>query len=214
MVIAIDGPGGVGKSSVARTVAERLGAGHLDTGAYYRAATLAVLEAGVDPGEAGAVIGVVGGATIGYEAGNVTLGDRDVTDAIRTDPVTAAVSAVSAIPEVRRLIVAAQRRWVEQHGEPAVVEGRDIGTVVFPDATLKVYLTADARTRAERRAGDAEAGDVDIDELTRRLVERDRADSSRATSPLRPADDAVVVDTTVLTEEQVVTVVLGLAGAL
>jgi len=214
VVIAIDGPGGVGKSSVARTVAERLGAGHLDTGAYYRAATLAVLEAGVDPGEAGAVIGVVGGATIGYEAGNVTLGDRDVTDAIRTDPVTAAVSAVSAIPEVRRLIVAAQRRWVEQHGEPAVVEGRDIGTVVFPDATLKVYLTADARTRAERRAGDAEAGDVDIDELTRRLVERDRADSSRATSPLRPADDAVVVDTTVLTEEQVVTVVLGLAGAL
>jgi cytidylate kinase len=214
VVIAIDGPGGVGKSTVARAVAERLGAAHLDTGAYYRAATLAVLRAGVDPSEPAAVAPVVADARIGYEAGRVALDERDVTDDVRSDEVTATVSTVSAIADVRTAIVAAQRRWVSEHGEPAVVEGRDIGTVVFPDAALKVYLTADARTRAQRRAGDAEAEGIDIEELTRRLIERDRADSSRATSPLRPADDAVIVDTTVLTVEQVVTVVLGLAGAL
>lgn len=212
MVIAIDGPGGVGKSTVARAVALHLGASHLDTGAYYRAATLAVLAAGVDPADAEAVHGVVASAVIGYEEGAVTLDGRDVTEEVRSDDVTAAVSTVSAVPEVRTLIVAAQRAWVAEHGEPAVIEGRDIGTVVFPDAALKVYLTADARTRAERRAGDAEAGGIDIDELTRRLEERDRADSSRETSPLRPAADAVIVDTTVLTVEQVVNVVLGLAG--
>lgn len=214
MVIAIDGPGGVGKSTVSRRVAQLLGAAHLDTGAFYRAATLAVLEAGKDPTDHGAVQDVVARIDIGYDHGTVTLDGRDVTDLVRGDDVTGAVSAVSAIPEVRTLIVEAQRRWVAEHGEPAVVEGRDIGTVVFPDAALKVFLTADARTRAERRAGDAEADGVDIDELTRRLKERDRADSSRAASPLRPADDAVIVDTTMLTVEQVVTVVLGLAGAL
>jgi cytidylate kinase len=212
VVIAIDGPGGVGKTTVARALADHLGARHLDTGAYYRAATLAVLESGADPADADAVVAVVREARIGYERGTVTLGGRDVTDDVRSDAVTSAVSTVSAIPELRTLIVAAQRRWVTEHDEPAVVEGRDIGTVVFPDADLKVYLTADARTRAERRAGDAESAGIDVDDLTRRLVERDRADSSRSASPLRPADDAVIVDTTVLTEDQVVTLVLGLAG--
>lgn len=214
MVIAIDGPGGVGKSTVARATAERLGAGHLDTGAYYRAATLAVLEAGVDPADDARVVEVVRQITIGYDGGVVALDGRDVTDAIRSDEVTGAVSAVSAIPEVRTVVVAAQRRWVEEHGEPVVVEGRDIGTVVFPDAALKVFLTADVHTRAGRRAGDIAAEGVDVDELTRRLVERDRADSCRTNSPLRPAADAVIVDTTVLSAEQVVTIVLGLAGAL
>jgi cytidylate kinase len=213
VVVAIDGPGGVGKSTVARAVAERLGAAHLDTGAYYRAATLAVLDADVDPTEPDPVVRVVSAIEIGYADGDVSLDGRDVTDAIRTDRVTAAVSTVAASPAVRTLIVEAQRLWVARNGEPVVVEGRDIGTVVFPDAALKVYLTADARTRAERRAGDAEAEGVDIDELTRRLEARDRADSSRAASPLRPAPDAVIVDTTVLSVDQVVTVVLGLAGA-
>lgn len=210
MVVAIDGPGGVGKSTVAGVVASRLGAPHLDTGAFYRAATLAVVRAGADPGDPSQVVPIVSGAEIGYESGTVTLDDEDVTSAVREPEVTAAVSAVSAIPGVREMMVQKQRAWVEGHGGSAVVEGRDIGTVVFPDAALKAYLTADARVRAERRAGDPEAGEIDVDTLTRRLEDRDRADSSREASPLHPADDAVTIDTTTLTADQVATIIVGL----
>jgi cytidylate kinase len=213
-VVAIDGPGGVGKTTTARAVAEATGRSHLDTGAMYRAATLAVLQAGVDPGDAIGVIGVVAASDIGYEDGSTLLDGTDVSDDIRGENVDAAVSAVSAIPEVRSRLVAAQRAWVGRHG-PSVVEGRDIGTVVFPATPYKVFLTAAADTRAARRAADAEASpgkDVAAD-----LARRDRLDSSRAASPLRQAEDAMVIDTTHLTPEEVVSLVLeavsdGVAG--
>jgi cytidylate kinase len=148
-VVAIDGPAGSGKSTVARLVAEALGLPALDTGAMYRALTWAVLDAGVDPADAAAVIGVA--ERLDLDIGPpVRVGGRDVNDAIRTADVSAAVSVVAAVPEVRVRLVAAQREWIEVHGG-GVVEGRDIGTVVAPDALLKVYLVASEEERARRR---------------------------------------------------------------
>ena len=213
--ITLDGPSGTGKSSVARAVAARLGAAYLDTGAMYRAATVAVLDAGVDPADAAAVARVVAAATIevGTEAGAevVRVDGVDVARRIRSAEVTRAVSPVSAVPEVRRQLVAQQRALVAE-ADAVVVEGRDIGTVVLPAATLKIYLTAAPEVRAQRRAGQLGVTDpAEIAALAEDLRRRDEYDSSRADSPLRPAADAVIVDSTDLDREGVIERVLELA---
>jgi len=213
VVVAIDGPSGVGKSTVARAVAAALGIPHLDTGAYYRLATLVSLEAGVHPGDGPGILGALRGIRVDFAAGGgMLLGGVDVADRIRGPEVTAAVSQVSAHAPVRRAIVALQRAWVADHGGDAVVEGRDIGTVVFPEAPVKVYLTASVEVRADRRAGDPEAAGLTRDELIAQMTRRDHLDSSRAASPLRPAADAVVIDTSHLTVAEVVGRVLALVG--
>jgi cytidylate kinase len=214
--ITLDGPSGTGKSSVARAVAARLGAAYLDTGAMYRAATVAVLDAGIDPDDADAVGRVVAGASIevGTTAGIelVQVDGVDVAARIRGAEVTRHVSAVSAVPAVRRQLVDQQRDLVAA-ADAVVVEGRDIGTVVLPDATLKVYLTAAPEVRAERRADQLGLRTADeIAALAADLRRRDEYDSSRADSPLRPAADAVVVDSTELSREAVVDRVVELAA--
>ena len=213
MVVAIDGPSGAGKSTVARAVAAALGVPHLDTGAYYRMATLVCLEAGVEPGNGAGALRALDHIDVDFTPdGHPTLAGKDVADRLRAPDVTAAVSIVSAHPEVRAAVVAMQRRWVVERGGDAVVEGRDIGTVVFPDARVKVYLTADVRLRARRRAGDAEAAGASLEELVVQMERRDHLDSSRTTSPLRPADDAVRIDTSGLGVAEVVARILDLVG--
>jgi CMP/dCMP kinase len=214
--ITLDGPSGTGKSSVARAVAARLGAAYLDTGAMYRAATVAVLDAGVDPADAEAVAAVVAAARIevGTTAGEelVQVDGVDVAVRIRSAEVTRAVSPVSAVPAVRRQLVDQQRALVAAAGA-VVVEGRDIGTVVLPDATLKIYLTAAPEVRAERRAMQLGLREPEeIAALAADLRRRDEHDSSRADSPLRPAADAIIVDSTDLDREAVVARVCELAG--
>jgi CMP/dCMP kinase len=215
--VTLDGPSGTGKSSVARAVATRLGAAYLDTGAMYRAATVAVLDAGIDPEDADAVARLVATTTIevGTAAGTkvVTVDGADVATRIRGAEVTRAVSAVSAVPAVRRQLVDQQRALVAGT-DAVVVEGRDIGTVVLPDATVKIYLTAAPEARAERRA--LQLGITDpagVAELAADLRRRDEYDSSRADSPLRPAADAVIVDSTDLEQDQTVARVVELACA-
>ncbi|MDQ3761726.1 MAG: (d)CMP kinase [Actinomycetota bacterium] len=202
-VVAVDGPAGTGKSTVARRLAASLGARYLDTGAMYRAAALGVLRGGVDPTEPTAVYEVVARQHI--EVGTdpdtpcVLLDGEDVTAEIRGPAVTTAVSPVSAVSQVRDLLVAQQRRIISDAtacGGGIVVEGRDIGTVVVPDAPLKVFLTATAAQRAARRA--AQDGVDDVEEVHRAVECRDRFDSGRAASPMRAAEDAVELDTTTL----------------
>jgi cytidylate kinase len=206
-VVALDGPSGTGKSTVARRLAGLLGASYLDTGAMYRAVTLAVLRAGVDPADEASVISIT--EAIDLRVGTdpsrprVRIDGEDVAKEIRGKPVTLAVSAVSAIPGVRALLVARQQAIIEQElvaPGGIVVEGRDIGTVVAPDAGLKVFLTASSEARARRRARqDAADGRKSTLDATRADVDRrDGLDSSRAASPLRAADDAVRLDTTEL----------------
>lgn len=203
-VVAIDGPAGSGKSTVARAVAAALGLEVLDTGAMYRAVTLAVLAAGADPADPEACAAAARSVRIDLGA-RVVLDGRDVTEAIRGPEVTAAVSAVSAHPAVREVLVGHQRAWAEAHGG-AVVEGRDIGTVVFPQATLKVFLTASDEERARRRARDEAAADrtADVAAVQADLARRDRLDAGRAVSPLVAAPDAVPVDSTDRTIDDVV----------
>jgi cytidylate kinase len=213
--ITLDGPSGTGKSSVARDVARRLGATYLDTGAMYRAATVAVLDAGVSLDDKVAVARAVSQAAIrvGTNARRelVTVDGADVRERIRGAEVTRAVSPVSAVPAVRRLLVARQRELVGE-AESVVVEGRDIGTVVLPDATLKIYLTAAPEVRAQRRAGQLGVTDPEkIAALAADLRRRDEYDSRREDSPLRPAADAVVVDSTDLDRKAVVDKVVELA---
>lgn len=203
-VIAIDGPAGAGKSTVGRAIAARLDVGYLDTGAMYRAVTFAVLRRAVDPNDLAAVedvamtmdldIADVDGAT------RVVVDGHDATVDIRGREVTESVSAVAANSAVRAELVSRQRQWVLDHGG-GVVEGRDIGSVVFPEADLKLYVTASPRVRAERRV--AEIGG-DVDEVEASIIERDRKDSSRADSPLVEASGATVIDTSGLSIEAVV----------
>jgi CMP/dCMP kinase len=214
--ITLDGPSGTGKSSVARAVAARLGAAYLDTGAMYRAATVAVLDAGVGLDDKVAVARAVNDAKIevGTDAGTelVQVDGVDVAERIRGAEVTRAVSPVSAVPAVRRRLVAQQRELVTA-ADAVVVEGRDIGTVVLPDATLKVYLTAAPEVRAQRRAAQLGVTDPDkIAALAHDLRRRDDHDSKRADSPLRPAADAIVVDSTDLDKEGVVDRIVELAA--
>lgn len=217
-VIAIDGPAGTGKSTVSKRLADRVGAHYLDTGAMYRAATLAVLDAGVDPGDVSGVAAVVSGADIELRPADdggsrVYLDGVDVSGPIRGDEVTAAVSAVSAVPEVRTKMVALQRRHAEN--DFVVVEGRDIGTVVFPDAQVKIFLTASPEARAQRRhlQNRAAGRDSVLEAVLESVNRRDHLDSTRTVSPLRPAADATIVDTSDLTLDQVLDELVGLVHA-
>ena len=212
-VVAIDGPSGAGKSTVARQVAAALGLEVLDTGAMYRAVTLAVLEAGVDPVDGEACATVAAQARIEQRGEETLLDGRDVSVEIRSPAVNAAVSTVSAHPAVRRVLVDHQRAWVAAHGG-GVVEGRDIGSVVFPDAVVKVFLTASAEERARRRRDevDPEAA-VSVEAVREDLGRRDHLDSTRATSPLVAADDAIAIDTTGRPVGDVVDEIVGLVRA-
>ncbi|MGB6070738.1 MAG: (d)CMP kinase [Rhodococcus sp. (in: high G+C Gram-positive bacteria)] len=203
LVVAMDGPSGTGKSSVSRRLASALEASYLDTGAMYRVATVWVLRSGVEPTDADAVAKAV--AALPLEIGKdplaetVLLDGEDVSGEIRGDAVTKAVSAVSAVPAVRELLVQIQRDLASSSTR-IVVEGRDIGTVVLPDADVKVFLTASPEARAERRnKQNIEQGRVDdYESVLADVQRRDHADSTRAVSPLRPAEDSVIVDTSEL----------------
>jgi cytidylate kinase len=218
LVIAIDGPAASGKSTTARLVAERLKYLHIDTGAMYRALTFKVIERGIDPDDTETVKQLAEQTEIKLsrdEWGNrVWLDGRDVTDQIRSPQVTSLVSKISSIPEVRALMVRQQRRMAEQGG--VVLEGRDIGTVVLPEADLKIFMTANVRERAARRQKElANAGvKVDIESLEREIESRDQQDSMRKASPLRKAPDAIELDTSNLSIEQQVDFIVQRAEAL
>jgi cytidylate kinase len=205
-VVALDGPSGTGKSTVAKALAVELGLRYLNTGAMYRAVAWAVLRAAIDPADAARVGGLAGRMRIDISTDphdqRVAVDGEPVEEEIRSSVVTVAVSPVSATPEVRRLLVAQQRELIGAGG--IVVEGRDIGTVVAPDAPLKVYLTASHDTRAERRARQDGAAPEQVGATSEALRRRDAYDSGRTVAPLRPADDAVHVDTTMLTIYDVV----------
>jgi cytidylate kinase len=208
-VIAIDGPAGAGKSTVGRAVAARLGLEYLDTGAMYRAITFAALRRGIDPADADDVASLANAVEMTLDGSSVVVDGVDATVEIRGREVTAAVSAVAANGRVRSELVRRQRAWVAEHGG-GVVEGRDIGSVVFPDATLKLFVTASPRVRAERRV--AEIGG-DVADVEASIIERDRKDSTRAESPLTEASDAVTVDTTGLSVDEVVARIMELMPA-
>jgi cytidylate kinase len=197
VVVAIDGPAGSGKSTVGRLVAQRLNLEVLDTGAMYRAVALLALRAGIDPGDEEKV------AVLAEDA-DLVLGDRvtskgvDLTDSLRSEEVNATVSVVAAHPSVRAVLVARQREWIDAH-RGGVVEGRDIGSVVVPDATVKVFLTASTEARAGRR----------VEEGPTSIARRDHLDARREVAPLRPADDAHVLDTTDRSVADVVEEILG-----
>jgi cytidylate kinase len=214
VVVAIDGPSGSGKSTVARGVAAALGLRVLDTGAMYRALTSAVLDAGTDLDDADACAALARKIVIAVEDGVTTVDGRDVSAAIRGPEVTRAVSTVAAHPAVREVLVAAQREWVREHAG-GVVEGRDIGTVVLPDATVKVFLTASEDERAQRRQRDEHAADrnVAVADVKADLDRRDAIDSGRAASPLRAAPDAVAIDTTGISVDDVVADIVARARA-
>lgn len=203
-VVAIDGPAGAGKSTVARAVALALGLEVLNTGAMYRAVTLAVLKSGADTKNDEACTNAALKAQIDL-SDKVLLDGEDISEEIRGALVTSEVSTVSAHPGVRGVLVANQRIWASKHGG-AVVEGRDIGTVVFPDALVKVFLTASDEERARRRVLDelAAGRDAKIEDVEADLVRRDAVDSGRSLSPLIPADDAIRLDSTTLTISEVV----------
>jgi cytidylate kinase len=217
VIVAIDGPSGTGKSSTSKAVAAKLGLSYLDTGAQYRAITWWMLSNGVDVNDPCAVANTADKPVLvsGTDpcAPTIAVDGADVSGPIRTQEVTAAVSAVSAVPEVRARLVESQRAAAEAAPGGIVVEGRDIGTTVLPDATLKVFLTASPQVRAARRGGELKAshgGRVDLAATQEALVRRDAADSGRTTSPLAKADDAVEVDTSELTLDQVVECVVTL----
>ena len=192
VTIAIDGPAGSGKSTLSRALAARLGVGRLDTGAMYRSVAWAALRRGIDTADADAVADVA--RTLDLDVGDRVVADgTDITEAIRGPEVSAAVSAVAANPAVRTVMVARQRAWVAEHGG-GVVEGRDIGSVVLPDADLKLYLTASPEVRAARRS----------EEGAEAVARRDRLDSTRTASPLEVPDGARVIDTGALGVDEIV----------
>jgi cytidylate kinase len=203
--VAVDGPSGSGKSTVSRRLALALGTRYLDTGAMYRAVTWAVLRADVDPHDADAVTKIASEVvlTIGCDPSDphIAVNGVNVDGPIREPSVTAAVSAVAAVPGVRQILVAQQREIIARTESGIVVEGRDIGTVVAPNADLKVFLTASAVERARRRSAEQAA---DLDSTAADLARRDRLDSTRATDPLARAPDAVVLDSTQLGIDEVV----------
>lgn len=209
-VIAIDGPAGSGKSTVARALAERLGLQYLDTGAMYRAVTFAVLRRGLDPSDAEKAAMVAERLDLTVGPDGVRVDGVDASIEIRGPEVSRAVSTVAANPAVRKEMVRRQREWVTARGG-GVLEGRDIGTVVFPDAELKVYLTADAAVRAQRRS--KEVADLDYATVAADMARRDELDSARDTSPLTEAPDAFHLDTTGLSVEQILDVITERIGS-
>lgn len=221
MIIAIDGPSGAGKSTVAKAVAKELGFSCLDTGAMYRSIAWRALDAGISLDDAAALSALAGSHEIsfGHEQGDpvprrVFIDGEEVTDEIRTARIDKSVSRVSAIAGVRTALVAQQQR-LGAAGD-YVVEGRDIGTVVFPDAELKVFMTASAEERARRRVRQNEQrgiGSVDFDEVLADIIARDEVDSARETSPLRPADDALMLDSTSLPIDEVIAMICAEARA-
>ena len=214
-MVAIDGPAGTGKSSVSRGLAHELQARYLDTGAMYRIVTLAVLRAGIDPADQAAVEAAAAAVKLSVsfepDEDRSYLDGEDVSTEIRGDRVTQAVSAVSSVPAVRSRLVALQRILAQGSGS-VVVEGRDIGTVVLPDADVKIFLTASPETRARRRNDQNVAAGLpdDYEGVLTDVHRRDHLDSTRAVSPLRAASDAVVVDTSAMTEPEVIAHLLGL----
>ena len=209
LIVTIDGPSGSGKSTVSRAVASMTELPHLDTGAFYRAATLAAIRAGVDLSDGDAVAKVVQGLALDQHDGVMTSNGEDVSDEIRGEIVTGAVSEVSAHPQVRWILVDHERDWVDRHEGRAVVEGRDIGSVVFPDATVKIYLDARAEVRAVRRATQ---DDDDPKDVLADLEARDHKDSTRQTSPLTVPDGALLINTSDLSFDEVVANVVSLVS--
>ena len=203
-VVAIDGPAGAGKSTIAKKLAERLQVPYLDTGAMYRMVTYVALRDGIDLHDEQRILEAAKSATFTMEDNVFVVDGVDVQSIIRETAVTKAVSIVAALSSVRTLLREAQRDWVHVHGG-GVVEGRDIGTVVFPDATLKVYLTASPRVRAERRVAQ-DGGNVD--DIAQQINERDLLDSTRSDSPLTVADDSITLDTSDVPISEVVQMLL------
>jgi cytidylate kinase len=208
-VIAIDGPAGSGKSTVARALAQRLGLDYLDTGAMYRGVTFAVLRRQMDPDEEGPVAELARDLELDVADSKVTVDGVDASLEIRGPEVTSAVSIVAANPGVRAELRRRQREWADDHGG-GVIEGRDIGSVVFPEAELKVYLTAAEDVRAQRRH--REAAELDYEETRALMADRDILDSTRADSPLREAAGATTVDTTDLEVDEIVERIVALLG--
>jgi cytidylate kinase len=208
-VVTIDGPAASGKSTVARRVARSIGATFLDTGAMYRAITFAAMQDAVDLNDESQLVGVMGNHAFEFEAAEdamrVFVDGTDVTDQIRNPELTASVRYIACSPAMRTRLVEMQRQFTRRY-ERVVTEGRDQGTVVFPDADVKFYLVADARERARRRKAelDAQGVEADLEQLCRAIEARDRSDESRAVGPLKPAADAICVDTTRLTVDEVV----------
>jgi CMP/dCMP kinase len=202
-IVAIDGPAGAGKSTIAKRVAEHLGLVRVDTGAIYRAVALAAFERGVEDEDA--IAAIASAIDLHFDGARVLIGGRDVSTDIRTQEISQRASKVSALPKVRAALLELQRRLGRQHPIGAVLEGRDIGTVVFPDAEVKIFLTASPEERARRRVRDLEAAgtSASYDEVLASIRERDERDSQRAVAPLKPAPDAVHVDSTKLTLEEV-----------
>ncbi|MEZ5381145.1 MAG: (d)CMP kinase [Microthrixaceae bacterium] len=209
-VVAIDGPAGSGKSTVARAVAERLGTAHLDTGAMYRAVAFAALRDGLDLDDGDGLDALAKRVELNLEGGRVLVDGDDATEAIRGQAVSQAVSPVATNAGVREAMVRRQREWAEAHGG-GVIEGRDIGTAVFPDAGVKVFLTASPEERARRRA--AETDGIDQATLAAQIAERDERDATRAVDPMKPADDSLLLDTTEMDLEAVIQAVLDAADA-
>jgi CMP/dCMP kinase len=214
LIVAIDGPSGAGKGTVARGVAARLGYRHVDTGAMYRAVAWKALHDGVDVADELAVAAIGERASFDLEGGRVIIDGHDVASAIRTPDIDKAATTVARHPMVRRVLVARQRRYGESGG--IVMEGRDIGTVVFPGADVKIYLDASPEERARRRAADpahASSKNAQIADVATALAERDKSDSTRAASPLAIAPDAVFIDTTSLSISDVIDRVTALVNA-
>lgn len=207
IAVAIDGPSGAGKSTIARAAAGRLGFVYVDTGAMYRTIGLAVCRAGVQLGDTAGILPVLNGGldvSLKYEDGvqHVLLNGEDVSGLIRTPEMSKYASFVSAVPQVRAFLLDAQRDMAKKHN--VIMDGRDIGTVILPDAEVKIFLTASAEARAKRRCLELEekGENVTLEEVLADMIQRDKNDSTRAAAPLKQAEDAVLVDTSELTLEQ------------